>query len=227
MSMSEETKLRLMVIPIVAMLAVTMIVAGWQQEGEQVEIDVEEGYEEIGIEYLPRLDMGKTFRNETTGNYYKNATAITYLEEKNNSLHFQVIVESIVRSSDEHEIDLKLQADGNFKEKFEPEKLLFQMQELNAKNVSRNHHDFDITFVKENNVDLWPQEKYIGGSLGTHPAYIGFDINGNRFSAEGHVTWTIPRSNWNNTYTLRLQSFVKGLAQDVPATVEVYIQERG
>lgn len=227
MALSEEGKVRLMVIPIVAMLGVTMIVAGYYQEEEQIEIEVDEGYEEICIEYLPRLNTGKTFQNETTGNYYKNATAITYLEEENNSLHFQVVVESISLYSDEHTIRLKLQAEGNFNEKFELEKLLFQMQELNGKNVSRNGQDFDITFTKENNVDLWPEEKNNGGSIGTHPAYIGFDINGNRFSAEGHVTWRIPRSNWNNTYTLRLQSFVKGLAQDVPATVEVNIQERG
>jgi len=35
MTISEDGKIRMMVIPIVAMLVVTMVVAGWQYEEEQ------------------------------------------------------------------------------------------------------------------------------------------------------------------------------------------------
>ncbi|MGM0509568.1 MAG: hypothetical protein ACQESD_00370 [Thermoplasmatota archaeon] len=209
-----------------AMMVITVMVAGYRDEGGQ-KIDVEEGHEEIDLEYMPRLDMGKTYQNETTGEWYKNATAMTYVDGKNNSLKFEVIAESIAFYSEVHEIDLKLRVEGDFKQKYDQERLLFQMQELNGKKSSRNHQDFDNTFVKENKVDLWPEEKYKSGSTGTRRAFIGFDIDENKFSAEGHVTWRIPRSNWNNSYTLRLQSVVKGMSEDVTTTVDVNIQERG
>lgn len=45
--MSEEDKMKLIAVAVVALLAVTLVVAGWQQGEEQVEIEVEvdEGYE--------------------------------------------------------------------------------------------------------------------------------------------------------------------------------------
>ncbi|MFW6305617.1 MAG: hypothetical protein ACOC1V_07555, partial [Candidatus Saliniplasma sp.] len=48
---SETTKVRVMVLAIIAMLAVTMIVAGYRDEGEKIEVD--EGYGEISVEYQP------------------------------------------------------------------------------------------------------------------------------------------------------------------------------
>ncbi|MFW5904555.1 MAG: hypothetical protein ACOCTK_03705, partial [Candidatus Saliniplasma sp.] len=108
---SETTKVRVMVIPIVAMLALTMVVAGWQQEEEeQVEIEVDEGYDEIVI---PEEEQPEEGGPET---YPQNKSTVTTHVNNESSLEFEVEPKSVMRSDRVMTIRLKLSAEGYFEE---------------------------------------------------------------------------------------------------------------
>ena len=185
------------------------------------EIEVEEGRGEINIEYLSRVEDGKTFKNHTTGEWYKKSTAVTYVDDENNSLKFQVIATDITSSRYNQEIDFILICDGNFSDKYDIKNFFFTMKGQDGENVSKNHLDFNTASLKEENVEIWPTEERVDGSKGTVESYLGFDIEKNDFSVEVGVSWNIPRSNWNNSYTVRFQSVVEGLSKDVKTTIDV------
>ena len=189
------------------------------------EIEVEEGRGEINIEYLSRAEDGKTFKNHTTGEWYKKSTAVTYVDDENNSLKFQVIATDITSSRYEQEIDFILICDGNFSDKYDIKNFFFTMKGQDGENVSKNHLDFNTASLKEENVEIWPTEERVDGSKGTVESYLGFDIEKNDFSVEVGVSWKIPRSNWNNSYTVRFQSVVEGLSKDVNTTVDVNLEK--
>ncbi len=210
------------------LVPIALLVIGGGLSGRILErqepITVEEGYEEINLEYVERGEC-KSFYNITTDTSTKNATAVTYVDGKNNTLEFQVISLAITGTSREQEIYLELRAKGDFKEKYNLENFLFKMQELNGKTPSRNGQNFLKSYLRGENLKEWPAEQSNEGSRGSNQAFLGFDVKENDFSSEVRVTWDIPKSNWNNTYTLRLQSVVKGMSEDVTATVDVNIKE--
>ncbi|MEF8833102.1 MAG: hypothetical protein V5A66_06270 [Candidatus Thermoplasmatota archaeon] len=221
--MKEKNKIRMMVVPVVAMLAVTMVVAGWQYE-EQVEI--EEGYDEMSIEYVGKEKDGVSFRNETTGEYEKNATAITYVDGEENYLKFDVIARDITGPGNDQRLRLILDVEGRFDQEYNLDEFMFTMRAIEGENVSRSHQDFDMGFLEEDYLDLWPYEDLLMGSRGTEKSFLGFDLEENEFSGEVQVTWTINEPYPEESHTLRLKSVVRGkLSEDVGATVDVNVQE--
>ncbi|MFW5945713.1 MAG: hypothetical protein ACOCTN_02425, partial [Candidatus Natronoplasma sp.] len=112
MALSEEGKVRLMVIPIVAMLAVTMLVAGWQQEKKPVQIEVDEGYDEIVIPEEEQPDEGGP---ATTP---QNKSIVTTNVNNESYLEFEVEPRS-VKIGDYMTVRLKLSAEGYFEEELD------------------------------------------------------------------------------------------------------------
>ena len=187
------------------------------------EITVDEGHEEISIHYIENNKV-VSFRNDTTGVWFKNTTAKTNFGNKESHLTFEVITKDMWTGSDDTVIRLKLYIEGNIGEEYQPEDLLFTMQELAGTNVSKNLQGFDEGFLEKENLKLWPLKECDYGTTGLKKSRIGFDIKENDFSAEMGATWTIPRDNWNNSYTLRLKSMVQGMSEDVTATVDLNIE---
>lgn len=222
--MSEEAKVRLMVVPIVAMLAVTMMVAGYQQDGEQ-DIEVEEGYGEMEIEYLPGPDQSETFYDAETDRSSKNATATTSLKDSNSTLKFEVLVESIISTENRQFIHLILSTQGSFEKNSQINKNLFKVKGLDENNGSNYIYDFNLACFEGENIELWSPDEYVSGSAGDSESFIGFDIIKNEFSASCELTWKIPRRHWNENYTIRVESIASGLAQDIVSTVDVNIRE--
>ena len=220
---SETNKVRVMVIPIVAMLAVTMIVAGYRDEGEPIEVD--EGYDEMNLEYLPGPNESETFYDKNRNISSKNATATTYIGESNNTLEFRIIVQSIMSDGYQQHVKLNLFLDGCVEEKNNLEKNLFELKGLDGNNGSNYVYNFDLSFFEGQNVDLWSSDQFVSGSSGESESFIGFDIKENEFSASARVTWDIPRAYWNETYTIRFESIARGLSQDIVSTIDVQIQE--
>ena len=69
MEISDKNRPRLVLL--VILLVFGSIMAYSLNSESRPGIDVEEGHGEIDLEYMPRLDMGKTYQNETPGNGIK------------------------------------------------------------------------------------------------------------------------------------------------------------
>jgi len=220
--MTEEGKVRLMVIPIVAMLAVTMVVAGYQYE-EQVEIDVEEYPGELTIEHLNEPD-------DETGIVgalpEKNETGITNINEKS-ELKIEVDPESIMRTSREQTVRLDFQMSGNFDEKFDLDTLRIEVSETPEDEPSSNGIDFLLTDVEIEGGERWPEEDFPGGLRYTspdRPAYVGFDLTSNEFMTNGSIQWTFPSENIGEDFTMQLQAVVDGnISENVLSTIQIHI----
>ncbi|MFP4002002.1 MAG: hypothetical protein ACLFU5_08895 [Thermoplasmata archaeon] len=215
--MTEEGKVRLMVIPIVAMLAVTMIVAGWQQEEP---IEVEEGYGEMSIEYFNKTDnnMGREFSS-------KNATAVTNVNGENNTLELEVTPLTIWAASGRQSIRFKIEVKNDFEQNFNPKKLLLTAKGPDEESNYENTLHFSRSYSNVSGLVPWPGERCEIGKRGNETAFIGYDIKENHFSVKTRTIWDIPKGNWNNTYTLTFQSLIKGMSEDVKATIDVNIKE--
>ncbi|MFP4186075.1 MAG: hypothetical protein ACLFSM_07690, partial [Thermoplasmata archaeon] len=135
MSMSEEGKVRLMVIPIVVMLAVTMLVAGWQQ-GEEQEINVDEGLGKLTIEHADEKGLGYNFAEGV------NITALTTVDNTS-ELKFEVIPTGITVSEDYERIYFDLMVEGSFEEHFDPETFMFTASEKKENESPFNGVDFN------------------------------------------------------------------------------------
>ncbi len=207
MKISEKNKTRLMVIPIVAMLAVTMVVAGWQHEEEQLEIDVDEGYDEIVI---PEEEVPA--ENEVE-NYPQNKSMATTYVNNESSLEFEVEPIYVGRTKRQQSTRFNLQARGEFDEDLEIEDFQFQVvQEVgdtyslgNTANIS--------------GLTLWEYSKQR-----EHPESYGFDVDSNEFTAEIDYVWTISREDWEEPHTLELEAIVGGLSEDVTVSIDVHIE---
>ena len=208
--MSEEGKVRMMVIPIVAMLAVTMVVAGWQHGEEQLEIDVDEGYDEIVIpEEMIKIPEGEN----VTGTYPQNKSMATTYVNNESSLEFEVEPEAVVSDPRRHSVHFTLKARGEFDEDLEIEDFQFQVvQEVgdtyslgNTANIS--------------GLTLWEYSKQR-----EHPESYGFDVDSNEFTAEIDYVWTISREDWGEPHTVELEAIVGGLSEDVSVGIDVHFE---
>lgn len=220
MNISEITKVRLLIIPLIAMLVVTMMMAGWnQQEDEQIKID--EGRKELTIEH----DTGGI--DEPSKSIDASATAVTSVKNKS-SLRFKVNPEVIHVGSTQESVNIKLSALGDFDEGLDIETFRFQASEKEQIQENPNHIDFWTSFSEIEDGERWPPDEQKGGiatSSPGHVAYDGYDLYSNDFTAKTKISWDIPTENMNDEFTLKLNAIVSGLSKDVIATVDLTIVE--
>ncbi|MGM0404926.1 MAG: hypothetical protein ACQEQM_02135 [Thermoplasmatota archaeon] len=212
-----------MVLPIIAMLVVTMIVAGYQDEGKPIEVD--EGYDEMNLGYLPGPNESETFYDEDNDSSSKNATATTSLKDSNGTLEFEVLVESIISTENRQFIHLILSTDGSFEKNDQINKNLFKVKGLDGNNGSNYVYNFDLSCFEGENVELWLPDEFVSGSSGESESFIGFDVKENEFSAGVRIVWNVPRRHWNESYTIRIESIARGQSQDIISNIDVHIQE--
>jgi len=219
---SEEGKVRLMVIPIVAMLAVTMVVAGWQYE-EQVEIDTEENPGELTIEHHMEgyQNKSKNFENVS-------ASATTTVNNES-TLNLNIEPISIRVDSFWQSIKIDLSAEGSFEEDLDVEAFKFRAGETEENEEPFNDLHFKSARSQIDEGELWPSEKRRSGVITVSPdhyAYEAFDVHSNEFDVEAQLDWDMPPENMGEEFTLKLEAVVAGLSEEVSSTVYLHI-ERG
>ncbi len=218
--MNEETKVRLMVVPIVAMLAVTMMVTGWQQD-----IVVEEGYNEMGIEYRENIIE----ETDLTDKYYENktCTAVTTVNENNTlELTIEMFMSSLTGEGDYQTI-IKMSAEGEFFSDLKPSEIRLTAKGLEGENTSNNFLDFLTSQNKCKNASFvgWEEtEKRSPGARGEHESFITFDVEKGEFNIETRVQIVIDESNIGNEYSYQFQAVLDGLSEDVTTTVLLHIE---
>ncbi|MFO7791541.1 MAG: hypothetical protein R6W73_00980 [Candidatus Saliniplasma sp.] len=195
-----------MVIPIIAMLAVTMMIAGYRDEGEeQVDIEVDEGYDEISLEYLPE--------NSSPISYPSDAAIANTSVNNDSYMDLHVIPRFIGSSSFRQMIRLVIIVEGMIDEELEPEYILLENE------VSDSSTDFMLTETSINNESIseyHPQTDSI--------RRVGSYIHTNEFTFETLLQWDIYPENWGEPLTLELKATLRGLSEEVPATVNVHLE---
>lgn len=213
MQMSEEGKARLMVLPVVAMLVVTMMVAGWQQ-GEDIEVD--EGTRELTIEHCD-------YKGNITGYNFDegvNATALTTVDNKS-ELEFEVHPISVEVNSIRELVTINLSASGQFEDHQSIESFKFRASEkygfTNAVEILSSYFQID-------GGERWPDHEQKTWAGPDRPAYEGYDLNSSEFTIETKIFWEISTENMDEEFTLELEAVVEGLSEDVSATVLLHIE---
>ena len=195
-----------MVIPIVAMLAVTMVVAGWQyeEESEQPEIEVQRGENETEISYARK--------GEPSVDYNRSVMANTTVDGET-ALEFEVFNMAAGTAGGYHWTFIKLTAEGSLPEGLDPEEFRFEASEDG--NISRS-----IFFERESSMI---DNGSVRDDLDMGPKEI-FDLDENEFKAESEVLWRIPEKNLGEPCTLELTAVIDGLSEEVSASIEVHIE---
>ncbi|MFP4001554.1 MAG: hypothetical protein ACLFU5_06595 [Thermoplasmata archaeon] len=213
---SETTKVRVMVLAIIAMLAVTMIVAGWQQ-GEEQDIEVEEGYSEI---------VAKVPQNPESLDIDNSTKSLSQINDRNNSLELSVRLDNWKGGSNDYTVEIFVSVESNLQTAFEPKALKIKARTLNAPNVSRNHLDFQRSHGETKNLTRWAPSKIISGVAGKGYCFDGFDIKNRNFQAEhilidNQYELSEEWAQLESPITLEITAVMKGLSEDVTATVDV------
>ena len=216
---SEEGKVRLMVIPIVVMLAVTMVVAGWQYE-EEVDIDVEENPSELTIEHADEEGPGYNFGEGV------NVLALTTVDNTS-ELKFEVNPIGITVLGDYERVHLELMAEGSFEEHPDLETFMFTVSEKEEKESPFNGVGFQSSHSQIDEGNLLPPDQRRSGVTLVNPNYTAFEsfnVDSNEFTAETNLVWEIPPENMDEEFTLKLEAVLEGLSEDVTATVLLHIE---
>ncbi|MFO7792175.1 MAG: hypothetical protein R6W73_04225 [Candidatus Saliniplasma sp.] len=214
-----------MVIPIIAMLAVTMMIAGYMEEDEgekQVEIEVDEGYDEMTVEYQPDP--------ETPSGYdYQRSSIVTTSIDDDNSIELNVTVVDVINKlrgiepGYGTEVYIRMYAEGDFEDDLSPETLELRARGLGSHNVSYNDHNIVTGREETGGCSRW-SSGYSQFGRGTETANVGFDIEQNDFAVNSaEMDWQIPGESYGKPYTLEVQAVVGGFEEEIKATVHVHI----
>lgn len=214
---SEKNKPR---IGLVVILIVFVSITAYSMSVEsKAEITVEEGYEELNIEYLNS--------KEKSIEHNKTATATTKINgEESLNLSAELLKSvSSSKNSAKQKTGLKLIVEGDLDSKFSPSsvKLLSNM----TKGGYIDHLDYQISFTEYENLTPWQPSENDPGSIGEEVSFVGFDIKDNHFTMETVLTWVIYQSNQyeDSTSTLTIKAEITGLEEPVLAQIDVHISK--
>jgi len=229
MKISEDTKPRLIVVAIVTMLAVTMVVAGWQHEEEQ-EIDVEEHPSELTLEnhlQPPESPTGGGLRVISN----LSSTSTIYVDNQG-YLEFEVTPISISNEeATERELQwirIELQVQGDFDEDLNIDTLKTIAVEDEKREPRFTSVNFLMPFSEFDGVDEWSEDEHNrAGSLTSpeEPVYLGHDIDSNEFTVEHRLEIARPLEEVGENLTMEFQAVVDGnISEEVVSTVHFNVE---
>ncbi len=205
-----------MVVPIAALLVVTMFVsANWQNEEQGIEVN--EKSEELSISH------------QKNGTYSPanniSATAVTIVNNES-ELEFKVELMSITVTEEYERIYMELSAEGRFEESLRLQNFKFMASQLGNSQEPYNGLEFMNRHSQINKGKRWPSDRCKSGTYAINPNFTvceGFDVESNEFSAETILLWEIRSENIGVSYTLQIEAEVGGLPESVSATIYVNI----
>jgi len=217
---SEENKVRMMVVSIVAMLVVTMVVAGWQHEEEQVEIEVDEGHGEATVIVPPPPEP-------TSYNESDRAVATSYIDEDLGYLQLDAGPENWNVGST-YKSMLSIDIEGDLSPDLDPEEIVLEAQVIDAPAIETNHNNWHTSHWEPEGLELWPRDRLNLGSVGEEESFIGAYIEENNFSTSVELANDHPTnySLVDEPINIEFRAIILGLEEDVRATARVsFIQE--
>ena len=208
-SISEENKVRMMVLPIIAMLVITMIVAGYRDEGEQIEIDVddEDGFGEFLVEPLSSVDEPHTRP--------QNGSLATVYIDRDSYIQFDVFAREVHTGSSYHLIEFYVQIEGEFVEDLDPESLLINIEEISELSDTVSKVNFEFSSLREENLTY---------SHTRSPWTLRHDIDANEFEMFAVLQWKINPNYLHEDLTLELSAIVEGFSEEVSAVIHAHVK---
>lgn len=210
LKVGEKNKPRLTLI-VILLVFVSITVYSLNVESK-TEISVDEGIEEISVEYLPEQNIPE--RNYD--NY--SVTSTTHINNES-TLKLKLKPLAIVVTDEVQIVMYSVTVTGDIKDNLQPGKLkimLFGNKTSGAKLFTI--YSFDNNFLDTKNTSFIDSK--VGGDLD----YDLFKIESNSFKAHTQITWDIPIEKCGNPYTLHNRAVLEGLSQDVTVTVDLNIE---
>jgi len=210
---------RYTILSVTVPLIVLLIIGSYLYLSQPPELTVQEGYERLHLPYYP------------SGAYYPHKTA--YAEtiiNGANILNFNVSVYKVdtgnlSRYDPYHEdhivIFIEISASTHFKDDLKIDYFELRAVELGGVNATDNTQNFQLSYLKKENLTAWPESKCNYGSWGTEPIYSGFGAESKNFTVQEEIVWEIPHHNYGNNYTLRVQAILGMYGQRIPATIDI------
>ncbi|MFP4052033.1 MAG: hypothetical protein ACLFVB_09885 [Thermoplasmata archaeon] len=209
--LSEKNKPRLTLL-LILLVFISITAYSLNNAESKQKITVDEGYDEISVEYLPEPNIPE--RN------YENysVTATTYINDES-TLKLKLKLESITVTDRVQTVRYTVTVIGDIKDNSQPAKLKimpFRNKTSGARPVTI--YNFNNNFLDMRNASF--VDSKIGGDLN----YDLFKIGNNDFKAHTLLLWDIPIEKCGNPYTLHNRAVLEGLSQDVTVTVDLNIE---
>ncbi len=213
-----------MVVPVAALLVVTMFVAG-NHNGKQ-EIKIEENSEELNITVPPCTTKpieqvfrgGKTSKNSTT--------TVSYINGGKGQLNLTVDPHEWEAHIQDNRLDsftVRVFVDGDIPSFYNPTDLKIKAKMIEAPDLERNHLDWSTSFMEnKNGLKSWPAKKMKEGAMGNDESYIGYEINKNSFSTGGIFLENNRPPNYNltkNPIEMKVQASLIGAEEVIKTSI--------
>ena len=206
---------RYITLSITVPLIVLLIIGSYLYLSQPPELKVQEGYETLHIPYYSSSlhDPNKTV-------YAK--TIINSVNILNFSIHIGYFnIGNLSHRGERILIIIDLAASTHFRDDLKIDYFELRAVELGGVNATDNTQNFQLSYLKKENLTAWPESKCNYGSWGTEPIYSGFDVDGKNFTFQEEIIWVIPHHNYGNNYTLRVQAILGMYGQRIPATIDI------
>ena len=227
----EEGKVRLLVIAIVAMLAVTIVVAGWQYE-DQEPIEWEEGFAESAVRVPSSSHDPGRRHDEDVSNPAIAVSTINGEEalELNVTPRYSDVTSAPGLDRQkvrEFNSDVLFSVDGDIPAELEPEELIIETEVKEAPELDDIVLDHHLSQWEAQDLDLWPREELNTGTGGEEPLVLGSDIEDNSFSGQGRFDYSywdrdVP---FDEPITIEVTAILRGLAEEVTARAEIMFEK--
>ncbi len=219
--MKEENKARLIVVGIVAMLAVTMVMARYREDKKPIEW--EEGYDEVAVT-VPSSSSEPGKRHDK--NESNTAIAVSTINGKD-SLELNVTpIYSKAIGGTRYTTDIWVSVEGNISTELDPEELVIEteMKEAPEPAIAQDHY---LSQWEAENLDLWPPKELIPGSGGYEKTRLGSDIEDNNFSGgfEFFYTYYEREVPFDEPITIEVRAILRGLSEEVTARAELTFEK--
>ncbi len=213
--LSEKNKPRLTLLVI---LLVFVSIVGYSLNAESKEkITVEEGYEEISVEYYDP-------ENITDGvggrDYFNKSVNTTTNIDEESKLRLKIDLRSCLVEVDDdlnygtQTFNIDIKCYGNLTDSLNPNKLILKAE--NVSNYSLSSPPYFITshtFIDNGSV-----------AKNFHTNKEILRLNSQIFQSKGLLCIDVEQDEWGNPYTIEIQAELKGLSEDVQVTIDFKIE---
>ncbi len=222
--MREENKIRLMVVPIAAMLVVTMFTAADHQQVGEREIEVEEGYDELTVVVPPAPEDGE---NQESKHFENESTATTLINEDYGSLELGVSPRYWHGPPDAYMCFIEIDVKGDLSLELDPKDMVIQTESIEAPELDRLHVGHRASQWDAEGLELWPGTKRRDGVVGEQETIIGSYLEDeDNFSVDTEILIEHPTADLTQEpITIEFRATLRGLSEKVTATSRVTFEK--
>ena len=215
MNLKNKKLIAVFVVPVV----IIAVVAGYYLYPVEEPIHVEEGYDEITVTVPPYPEF-ETFDKEVT--------AISYINDHNNSMELTVRAFNWKSTSGK----IFISVESELERSFEPRDLIVKVRAVNSPDINNTYRNFLISYLYEYdnntiNLETWDNHRNLYGARGERECFVGFDLTDRNFYMENLVLQIdyplldYTKEDLESPITIEITAVLRGLSEDVKATVRV------